>query len=443
MSALAAMAATAVAITGCGSTGSGGAVGATTGHITLVVQNGDGGEPGLLAGYRALNKVFEEQHPGVTIDFVTKNLADLVTTDKLQLSGNTVPDVTEINQGYGAGDMGPLVADHLLLNLDGYAKKYNWTSRQSPRLLALDGRFSSNGTTFGSGPLYGIAATGAWVGLWVNTRLAHSLGIGSPPTTMAALNHDLAVAKAHGDIPMQYNAADCSWYFGSLLMPLDPQLILDSVFETPGTTFENQQTHTAAETILTWGTRGYFPPGWTANRVTDNFNQFLGGHTLFAVDGSWNVPLPSTAPTADFAMVPFPSVGGPAAPDAIATGDAAWSIPAHSKHQALAAEYINFLTSVSSATTWISTGSVPATLPANLSAAISASHLTGVSKDALVGWQQILSKGTPVNYPDWATPTFIVTLGNEVTELGAGKITPSAFDAALQADYGAYVKSKQ
>jgi raffinose/stachyose/melibiose transport system substrate-binding protein len=440
LSALAAVGAAALAISACsGTSSSGGAAGATHGHITLVVQSGDGGNTGMLAGYAALNKQFEAQHPGVTIKFQVKDFTNLVNTIKLELSGTNPPDVTQVNEGYDSGSMGPLVTDHLLLNLNSYASKYGWNTRQSASLLAIDGRFSSNGQTFGTGPLYGICSNGAWVGLFENTRIAHSLGITSAPTTLAMLEHDLAVAKAHHFVPMAFNAFGSSWMLASLLLASSPQLVTNIVTAKPGITLESAQVRTAANTIRTWGARGYFPAGWAANRTSDSIGQFLGGKSLFTVDGSWNVPLPSSVPAADFTMIPFPTAGG----SAVATGDLDWSIPTNSKHQALAAEYINFLTSAQSAATWVAHGVVPATVPNNLNSLMNSSHLTGPSKSAMLGWQQIMTTGTPVPYMDWATPTFLNTIQTAVTELGAGKISPTAFAAALQADWGPFAKSRQ
>src|SRR5581483_9067319 len=96
------LAATTVAGIAACSSGGTPAAGPTTGQVTLVAQNGDGGETGLLAGYAKLNSEFEAAHPGVTIRFVTKNFTDLVNTLKLQLSGSNPPDITQVNQGYSS-----------------------------------------------------------------------------------------------------------------------------------------------------------------------------------------------------------------------------------------------------------------------------------------------------------------------------------------------------
>jgi raffinose/stachyose/melibiose transport system substrate-binding protein len=437
--------ATALGAAACGSSSAATpAAGPTSGQITLTVQNGDGGETALLAGYAKLNRAFEAQHPGVTIDFVTKNFTDLVNTLKLQLSGSNPPDLTQVNEGYSS--MGQLISDNLLLNLNSDATKYGWNSRQSTTLLAMDGRFSADGKTMGSGPLWGVAATGAWVGLFENTKVARSLGITAAPTTFAKLQNDLAIAKRHHVIPLQYGSTDggeSAWLLATLLEAENsPQQLLNIVDAKAGTTMTSAPVLAVANTIKTWSDDGYFTPGWSAYSNSDVLSKFLAGQGLFDLNGSWNVPLPGKAAvTSKITMIPFPTVAGGTTPSGVATGDLAWSIPAKSRHAALAAEYLNFITSAQSATTWISAGNVPATTPADLQAATSAAHLTGASADAVAGWQAILTKGTALPYVDWSTPTFYTTIQSSVEELAGNKITPAAFAAKLQADYGPFVKS--
>jgi raffinose/stachyose/melibiose transport system substrate-binding protein len=423
--------------------GSGSASGGpTTGHITLVVQNGDGGETGLLAGYARLNKEFEAAHPGVTIDFVTKNFTDLVDTLKLQLSGSNPPDVTQVNEGYAS--MGALVTDGLLTNLDGYASKYGWTGRQSAALLAVDGRFSSNGQTMGSGPLWGVAATGAWVGLFENTAVARSLGITSAPATFAELEQDLAIAKKHGVVPLQYGSSDggeSAWMLATLIEAENtPQTLLNIVDAKAGASMTSAAVGKVAETIQTWANDGYFTPGWAAYNNSDVFTKFSNGQGLFDLNGSWNVPISGSAAN-NIEMIPFPSVSGSSRLAAVATGDVAWTIPAKSAHATLAAEYINFITSKSAGDTWIASGNVPATMPADVSAALASAHVTGASAEAVTQWQKIMTSGTALPYVDWSTPTFYNTIESATEELAAGKISTSGFTSQLQADYGSFTKS--
>lgn len=437
-------AATALTLAACGSAGGGGSAGPTTGKITLVVQDGDGGETSLLNGYAALNKAFEAQNPGVTIKFVTKNFTDLVNTLKLQLSGGSPPDITQVNEGYSS--MGELVTDKLLLNLGHYAARYGWDSRQPASLLAIDGRMTADGKQLGTGPLWGMAATGAWVGLFENTAAARKLGISAPPATLAELERDLATASAHHVVPLQYGASDggeSSWLLASVLMAQSSAAEVTAIVDgKEGVSLTSPQVLQAADTIKSWAAKNYFTPGWAAYSNSDVFSKFAGGQGLFDLNGSWNVPLPSSARAADFTLVPFPTAAGASTPGGVATGDLAWTIPASSRHQALAAKYLNFITSPQAARVWISTGSVPATMPASLQASISSAHLAGVTRDALTDWTGILAKGNPVPYIDWATPTFYTTIQAALPELAASKISPAQFAQKLQADYGTFAKTR-
>lgn len=412
--------------------------------VTLVVQNGDGGETALLNGYAALNKEFEAAHPGVTIKFVTKNFNDLVNTLKLQLSGSAPPDVTQVNQGYGS--MGQLVTDGLLTNLDNYAAKYGWSTRQPAALLAMDGKFTTDGKTMGSGPLWGMSATGAWVGLFENTEVARRLGIAGPPATLADLEADFAAAKTKGITPLQFGSSDggeSAWLLATLIASQgSPQDLLDIVMAKSETTLNSPLTLKVANTIKDWSDKGYFTKGWSAYNNGDVFTKFTTGDGLFVLNGSWYVPLPASANSANFAMIPFPSATSGSAPVGVAAGDLPWTIPAKSKNHDLAAEYIDFITSSKAAVTWITSGNVPATLPSDVAGAIAAAKLTGPSKDAVAGWQKIMTEGTPVPYIDWATPTLYNTIESSLAELAGDRATPQGFADALQKDYGAFVQSK-
>jgi raffinose/stachyose/melibiose transport system substrate-binding protein len=53
-----------------------------------------------------------------------------------------------------------------------------------------------------------------------------------------------------------------------------------------------------------------------------------------------------------------------------------------------------------------------------------------------------MQNGTPVGFPDWATPTWYDTIAQSSTALMAGEITPQEFVDALQADYGAFTAER-
>ena len=69
---------------------------------TLVVQDGESGSNERVATYKLLDKAFEKAHPGVKIQHVSKTFDQLTSTLNLQLSGSSVPDATQVNQGSAA-----------------------------------------------------------------------------------------------------------------------------------------------------------------------------------------------------------------------------------------------------------------------------------------------------------------------------------------------------
>jgi raffinose/stachyose/melibiose transport system substrate-binding protein len=73
---------------------------------------------------------------------------------------------------------------------------------------------------------------------------------------------------------------------------------------------------------------------------------------------------------------------------------------------------------------------------------VQANGLVGVSADAVLSWVNVMQNGTPVGFPDWATPTWYDTIAQSSTALMAGEITPQEFVDALQADYGAFTAER-
>lgn len=408
--------------------------------VTLVVQSGDGGSDALLKGYAALNTAFEAAHPGVTVKFTVKNFNDLMNTLKTQLSGSNVPDVTQVNEGHGS--LGQLVTDKLLIPLDSTASTYNWSARQSEALLALDGKFSPDGKKMGSGSLYGISSTGAWVGLFMNKGLAQGLGIVSAPTTLAELTSDLQKAKNAGIVPLAYGTSDGQepiWLFGNLLMAIGkPQLLIDVVNGSSATL--PPETLAAAKMMKTWADAGYFTPGADAYSSNDVMGRFAKGEGLFALNGSWSV-FTSATPN-NFTFVPFPT-GKSGVTASIASGDLPWSIPAKAANADLAKMYLDFITDPKNNDIWIANGQVPASVSGTEAAAVTANKITGVSADAIINWGPLVKNGTALPYPDWATPTFYDTVSKSAQSLAAGKMTPEKFVATLQADYGAFFAKQQ
>jgi raffinose/stachyose/melibiose transport system substrate-binding protein len=433
----AAAATAALALTACSSGGSGG----NNGQVTLVIQNGAGGATGELNAYAQLNKEFEKAHPNVKIKFVTKSFDEQVSTAKLQLSGNNPPDVTQTNQGYQA--MGTFVKAGLLVDLDPYAKRYGWATRQSSKILELNGHFSKDGVDMGTGPLWGISVTDPWVGMLMNTDLGNDLGISQPPKTFAELEQDLATAKAKGIIPFEFGAANgemSAWLLTELVLAKGgPDAVTDIVFHRNNPTMNSPAVLWAAQTLQSWAKSGYFGPNYTAYQTDESYSNFAKGQGLFTLAGAWLMPVPgSPADTKKFTMVPMPTVSGDG-PTAIAAGDMPWTIPTHSKHHDLAAEWIDYVASDHAADVFLASGNVPSYAPADLDSQLAKANLPKPSEDAVRNGLDVIDNGSPVPFMDWSAPDVFDAIKSGFESVTNGSLSPSGFVSQLQKAYGPYV----
>ena len=150
-----------------------------------------------------INKAFEAAHPGVTVTRTARTFDDLQLTLKLAVSAGDGPEVTKVNQG--AGDMGTMVKENLLIPLDPYIEKFGWATRQSDSVLARD-RWSDTGE-FGVGKTYGISSLGEIVGLYYNMKLLNDAGITTPPATLEELIADADTLKEKGIAPFMIGTA--------------------------------------------------------------------------------------------------------------------------------------------------------------------------------------------------------------------------------------------
>jgi raffinose/stachyose/melibiose transport system substrate-binding protein len=404
--------------------------------VTLVVQDGEAGSTERIGTYTLLDQKFEQQHPGVTIQHISEPFANLTATLNLQLSSSSVPDMTQVNQGYQS--MGILVKGGLLLPLDSYATKYGWAARQPATLLDAS-KFSPDGTQFGTGNLYGISATGDLVGIYYNKATLQKLGL-QLPTTLAQFTDDLAVAKQAGVTPIAFGDLDKSpgiHDFQAIVNVLAPvKYQNDFVYGRGGVSFDTPKVTQAATTLQDWANKGYFTPGFLGLGYSDWVNGFQGGKGLFIITGSWynTQLLGAMGSNVGFFLLPGATAGE--APVATGAGGLPWTIPKRAKNPDLAAAYIDFITSSDAAALFVQRQDNPMTSPPAGTAPQGSS-----TADILAAWAQLRQTDGFVPFMDWATPTLYNTLSAGIEQLMGNKITPSTFVQQGQADYAKFVTS--
>ena len=156
-----------------------------------------------------LSEEFTRQFPNVTWDISQDQFTNLMNATPRLLSGDNPPDLIRLPS------MVSLVADGLLMNLDGYASAFGWD--EWPAAQLAQNRVAEDGTR-GSGSLYAMGLNYSLTGVFYNRELASQIGMTEPPATVAEFDDLLAAAKEAGLLPIMDGTpqrAAAAWRFRS------------------------------------------------------------------------------------------------------------------------------------------------------------------------------------------------------------------------------------
>jgi raffinose/stachyose/melibiose transport system substrate-binding protein len=395
---------------------------AAAGPVTLTVwdQEVRGGQRRQI---EQLNEAFQQKYPNVTIKRVAKSTTDLNTTLKLAVSSDEAPDVVQANQGRSV--MGTLVKGGLLIPLDDYAEAYGWADRYAPVLLDLN-RFSSDGSTFGDGDLYGLSQMGEIVGVFYNRDK-----VPDPPGTFAELESQLAEAKSAGDVAISFGNLD-KWpgihefqAVQNVFSP--PDQVRDFVFAREGASFTTPENEEAAAKLQEWAEKGYFTKNFNGVGYDPAYQQFAKGAGPFLIAGTWLLADLTDAMGDKLGFMLVPGDDG-ASPQALGGESLPFAVTSKSENPDVAAAYIDFITNADAADVLVETGNLPA-MPAQ------AQPSGAAGEDVFEAWRTLAEADGLVPYLDYATPTFYDTITAEVQQLMAGRRSPDEFTGALQEDF--------
>jgi raffinose/stachyose/melibiose transport system substrate-binding protein len=394
---------------------------AAAGDVTLTVwdQEVRGGQ---AAQIKRLNQQFQQKYPNVTIKRVARSFEDLNKTLKLAVSGPKAPDVVEANQGRPI--MGTLVKGGLLEPLDPYAEAFGWEDRWSPLLLDLN-KFSSDGSEFGSGNLYGVSQMGEIVGVFYNKKK-----VSEPPKTLDEFEQSLKEAKADGDIPIQFGNLD-AWpgiheYETVLAQTADKQAVRDFVFAREGASFDTPEFQAAAEKLQQWVDDGYFTPDFNGTGYDPAWQRFAKGKGRYLIAGTWLTADLADQMGDDVGFMLMPGTEEGADPVALGGESLPWAITSQSKNKDVAAAYIDFLTDANAAEVLADTGNLPA-MPVD-----AGSIPEGLPREVYDQWTRLNEADGIIPYLDYTTPTFYDDISAAIQELMGGKKDPAQFTAGVE-----------
>jgi len=405
---------------------------ASLGEVKLVVwdQEVRGSQNDALV---ALNTSFHAKYPNITIERKSQSFDDLKAQVALALSGNDVPDVVQVNNA--RGDMGQFVKAGQLVDLTPFAQAYGWEDRFPASVLSKV-RYSTDGTTFGEGNLYGLPQTGEIVGIFYSQKKLDALG-GAVPTTWEEYFSLLDKALAAGEVPMVLGNID-KWPALHVFGPLQahtvaPSEIVALGMGNAGASWLSEGNVAAMERFAEWGAKKYFGKSPNGTDYDAAWTDFTKGTGAFLPGGSWlGTDMEKTMGADLHFMAPPPAVDGSLA----TTGGTGipFSIPAKAKNADAAAAYIDFITSEDAMSLIARNGGFPVLNTASYAPD------SGVQKEIFEAFDTVSRSGTLLPYLDYATPTFSDTAGQGLQEVLGGQRTAAEVLADFEADYTGFTK---
>ncbi|MBB6348265.1 ABC transporter substrate-binding protein [Nonomuraea muscovyensis] len=397
-----------------------------------------GSAPIKLNGYfeagfplpKALTTEFTKQHPNVTWDIREDQFA-VITQNAPRVLADNPPDLMRLPQ------VSELVKDNLLKNLDGYATAFGWDKWPASQLEQL--RLGPGGRPRGEGSLYALGLNFSMTGVFYNKKLAAQVGMSTPPTTLAELDHVLDKAKNAGITPIvQFNGGAT----GGLAFPLQNLMasygpagpVNDWIFQKPGATIDTPSNLRATQHLEKWIKAGYFPKDVNALDYATMMSRFIDGQGLFMFNGDWESGnLDKQMPgNVGFSLMPPAQQGGKLA---AMSAPLTFGIAANAKNADCAAFFLN----------WVATdqrardigvevggsrpmGPAEAYMPAVAADKVTASTLAAgadIAEDN--GAMDFIANATGAIYAKSWTP--------QLQKLVAGQQTPQELLKTVQADY--------
>jgi len=379
----------------------------------------------------ALADSFMEEYPNVTIDLEFKDFDSHMATVLNVADLPDAPDIIFGNQGYVTD--GTLVGAGLIADLDPYYEAYGWGDWYGEG--AKDQfRFTEDGVTFGSGPLWGIAESADFVGVFYNVAKLADLGL-EVPTTFAEFEAALATAAEAGELPIKMGNLE-GWPAthvagiaqGAFWPAADARAW---VFGEDGADFASAENLAGFQAFKGWVDNGWISSDANGLAYDDGWQQFADGDGVFLPAGSWLTAglLERMGDNVGF-FAPPPGDSGRVV--AVAANSLPFHISSKSENPDLAAGFINYVMNPNKGQVYFDAGRVPA------SAGSVGAPADALTAQAAEVWSRIATDDGLIFFQDWATDTMFDTLTGRLQELIGDRISPEEFVAEVQDDWASF-----
>ena len=368
---------------------------------------------------------FEEANPGVTVEASYLGWDDFMATIKLKLADNNPPDLAHGNQGFTVD--GTLIQNGLVIPLDDYADEYGWKKSFSDGALA-EFSWSEDGSTWGSGTLYGISPVAEDVIVYYNKSKLSALGL-SVPTNFSEFEKALAAAKNAGELPIMLGGAD-GWpiiHVWGLIEGafVDPEQTRSWIFDAGGNQYATSARIQAAVKLEEMVKAGYFGNDSLGIGYDDANAMFIDGEGVFNLTGTWMTAQLNEGMGDNVGAFAMPrSSGGVAGGGSFALP---WHISSKSANPDLAAKFIAHLMSTDFVDDLMEVGRVPAQAP-------TIDPTSNLQAEVIAASNKLVGSNAKTFYTDWATPGMYDTVTQELQKLLGGAATASEFIDAMAAE---------
>lgn len=367
---------------------------------------------------------FKKAHPDVKVVFEQKSFEQMQQSGTMVINSDSAPDLLEFPKGTATA--GLAAKSGLLLDLTDVASERGWDKTIPESVMAV-GKYDDRGV-MGVGPTYGIPNYGEFVGVYYNKDMFAEYGI-DVPSTMDEFEKAMDAFVAKGITPLAMAGAEYGanhlWY--ELALSKADRNWIDDFQSFSGTVdFHDEAWTHAAETMVDWQDRGYFSSDATSMKATDMLNAFTTGTNPMMVSGSWFDGQLTAASDLNWGEFLFPGNTY-----TLGSGGNIWVVPANSKQQGLAYDFIDLTLQESTQNVLANAGGVAVASDLD---AIEGEH----AKEAAANFAAIADADGLGYYPDWPAPGYYDFQVKQLQQLLSGTASVTEFNDSIGKFYEDY-----
>ncbi|MFC6092253.1 ABC transporter substrate-binding protein [Saccharothrix lopnurensis] len=386
---------------------------------TLTLWHYEGPDSAMGIAWAEAIRLFEESHPGVTVEFEEKGFEQVQKTAPMVLNSSDAPDLMEYNKGNAT--TGLLSKQGLLTDLSVEAADRGWDRKvgAGPDITA---RYDERGV-MGSGKWYGVPNYAEYVLVYYNKTMFDQRGLAAP-TTLEELTAAMGRFAAEGITPLAVGGAEypaAQLLYQLALTRADRDWVDRFQRYTGEVDFHDRTWSNAVETFAAWLREGYLDEDSAGLKAEDMGLGFAQGRHPIMISGSWWYGrLRSQVRDFEWATAAWPGMTA-------GSGGNLWVVPKGAKNKELALDFIDITLSQpvqdllrDSGGVALAPGDAPATDPG----------VARLNED----FRELSAGDRLAFYPDWPVPGFYDAQVTAVQKLITGELGPHEVLTEL-ADY--------